>query len=51
MKIILLIFMFLVIANFIGMVECKNWKKDEKYWLFAMVMSILGVLIVLARLA
>jgi len=50
MKIIALIFIFLVLINFIGLVECKNWKKDEKYWLFAIVMSFVGFWLVLFRM-
>ena len=50
MRILLLVFMFLTVINFVAMVECKNWKKDEKYWLFSMVMSIIGFWIVIFRI-
>ena len=50
MKILLLIFTLLVPINFIGMVECKNWKKDEKYWLFSMVMSMIGFWFIIFRI-
>ena len=50
MKILALIFMLLVPINFVGMVECRDYKKDEKYWLFAMIMSFIGFWLVLFRI-
>ena len=45
LKTITIIFMVLIPINLVGLVECKDWKKDEKYWLFALVMSILGFIV------
>lgn len=50
MKILLITFMLLIPINFVGLVECKDWKKDEKHWLFALVMSVLGMLIMYIRM-
>jgi len=50
MKILALIFTLLIPINFVGMVACKDWKKDEKYWLFAMIMSFMGFWLVLFRM-
>lgn len=50
MKYLLMTFMVLIVVNFIGMVECKNWKKDEKKWLFALIMSMAGTLIMYIRI-
>lgn len=48
MRYLLLVFALLIPVNFVGMVGCK--KQDERYWLFALVMSIMGILIILLRL-
>lgn len=44
MRIIIIIFIMLIPINFIGLCECKNWQKDEKYWLFALAMNMCGLL-------
>jgi len=50
MKTLALTFIILTVINFVGFVECKDWKKDEKHWLIALVASMLGVLIMYIKL-
>jgi len=50
-KILLLTFALLVVINFVGAAECSDWKKDEKYWFFAMLMSIAGFFTIIFRMA
>jgi len=42
LKTIAVIFLLLIPINFIGFVECENWKRDEKHWLFSLIMSVMG---------
>lgn len=40
MKYLILLFILTSIISFVGLVECNNWKEQEKYWFFALLVSV-----------
>lgn len=40
MKYLLLLFMLTSVIFFVGLVECKNWKENERYWFIALLVSV-----------